>query len=214
MSLPIYVIGDSHASFFSGNEQMQEGWPARSEDKLPWFRSYRLEAVTAWGSPSGFMDAALATVPAGATVMLSHGEIDCRIHILRQSKKQDRPIGAIIEDVTARYLRTIENVAGRGYRVLVWGPPPSTPVPPREGDYPIVDCCQTRNHVTRLFNASLEARCRPVGVPVIWLHDELLAPDGSTDWRFVPDSLHLGQAAMPLALRKLRAVVPELPAVG
>jgi len=172
MSLPIYVIGDSHAAFFSGNDQMQEGWPARSNDRLPWFRSYRLEAITAWGSPSHFMDAALETVPPGSTVMLSHGEIDCRIHILRQSVKQGRPVEDIIQDVTARYLATVAWVKARGYRVLVWGPPPSSPVGPRDGDYPIVDTCLVRNRVTKLFNESMARRCEPVGVPVVWLHEE------------------------------------------
>lgn len=190
---------------------MQEGWPARSVDRLPWFRSYRLGPFLAYNAPGPFMDEALLTVPEGATVMLSYGEIDCRIHILRQSAKQDRDVKDIVEDVTVRYAAAVAAMQGRGYRMLVWGPPPSTPEEPREGDYPIVRGCAVRNHVTRLFNASMAKRCEVFGVPFVSLHDELLLSDGTTDWQYVPDSLHLGQRAMPFALRKLRKWVPELP---
>ena len=44
----IHFIGDSHASIFSGNYDMQPIWPDRSNDILPNFKSYRIGPATAY----------------------------------------------------------------------------------------------------------------------------------------------------------------------
>lgn len=38
----IHCIGDSHVSFFGGLDRIQPVWPQRSDDRLPWFRTYHI----------------------------------------------------------------------------------------------------------------------------------------------------------------------------
>lgn len=93
----IHFIGDSHASFFSGNNFIQPCWPERSSDLIPRFSSYRLGAATAYslGNPLSstgsyhLLNQVLEHL--GNThdpVIMVFGEIDCRAHLLRLSKEK------------------------------------------------------------------------------------------------------------------------------
>jgi hypothetical protein len=44
----IHCVGDSHSSVFSGKDEMQPIWPERSDDKLSFFKSYRIGPATAY----------------------------------------------------------------------------------------------------------------------------------------------------------------------
>lgn len=93
----IHCIGDSHSSFFSGTWDIQPEWPGKAADRLPGVFSCRLGAATA----HNFIDPgsstrsgerlweALGAVPATPDhlVLLSFGEIDCRVHLPRLHEK-------------------------------------------------------------------------------------------------------------------------------
>lgn len=218
MTLPIHCLGDSHAAFFSGNNIMQPCWPERSKDRLPFFRSYRLgpslaynlivSSTTSCGRET--LHEVLRTIDKSSSVMLVYGEIDCRAHLITQSRTQRRPIETVVENCIRRYAEAIHEVQELGFQVLVWGVIPSAIEGHVDAELPVAGTCQERNHVTGMFNDLLAQACKPIGVPVISIVNQLIRPDGTTNPTYYEDWNHLNQTAMPIALRAIREVVPEL----
>ncbi len=191
----IHCIGDSHASFFSGKDQMQPVWPEGNRGIYPQFQAYRLGAVLAYNlckanSTSGGRELLLAvldTIPAQDTVMLCFGEIDCRIHIPKR--------GGDPKPCADRYASVVREVKER-FRTLVWHAVPSTPVDGKDG---AVGTCLERNAITREFNDRMQDHCEDMDVGFVSIFNKLLHPDGTTDSKYFMDDLHLSQLAMPFA---------------
>src|SRR5215510_11271588 len=102
----IYCVGDSHVCFFSGEDKIQPAWPEIGDDQLPWFRSYRLGPVLAYNlcrvsasnrGRENLFDVCEYHIPGGASLLLCFGEIDCRVHLQKQSILQCR----LLQDVVA-----------------------------------------------------------------------------------------------------------------
>jgi hypothetical protein len=190
---PIHCIGDSHAAFFSGLDEMQPIWPRRSSDTLPFFRSYRLGPVLAYnlgtpGTRSGGHEKlrqVLALLPRGATILLCFGEIDCRAHLLRQARLQQREPAEVVGECADRYACVIAQLISEGYRVLVWNAVASTVLADnRDPDFPVFGSCVERNAVTRLFNDAMAQRCQRLGAAFVTIFDRLVERDGRTAMRF------------------------------
>lgn len=217
---PIYCIGDSHVSFFSGENTIQPNWPEESEDVLPFFKTFRLGAVLAYnlGLKRTTMRgheklwAILNTaIPNESDVLLCFGEIDCRAHLIKQSHQQNRPIEIVVQDCIDRYLTTIRQVRNAGYPVLVWGPTPSSSSI-FGGKYPTYGTSVERNQVTKLFNDYLAQACdTEADIRFASIFDHLITADFETHTDYYMDTIHLSQKAMPLAIEALQTVLPNMP---
>lgn len=213
----IHCVGDSHANFFSGFDEMQPEWPAQNvKNRLSFLRSYRIGPVLAYklceyGTTSmgrEKLELLLNTLQPGSHLLFCFGEIDCRAHVLLQSKKQDRSPEAVVDDVVARYLSVIKEVAGSGFLPLIWNVIPSAPtgindritVPPQ---YLFHGSCEERNEITRVFNQRLKKGALENNIPFLDIFDQLLSADGTVDRSYYSDEIHLSQKAMPMALKAL-----------
>jgi hypothetical protein len=210
----IHCIGDSHVSFFSGTESVQPKWPEKSEDRLPFFRTYRLGAVLAYSlcefntrmrGREKLFSILKEQIPPGNRLLLCFGEIDCRAHLLRQSIQQHKPIEEIVRKCVRRYYSVIKEMMDMNYELIIWSVIPSTLYEKvANEEFPVYGTCQERNHVTRLFNRELEKLSRPDEVMTVSIYDELVDENGLTRMEYYKDSVHLSQRAMPLLLEKLK----------
>lgn len=218
-SAAIHCIGDSHASFFSGREKMQPEWPKRSDDRWPFFRSYRLGPTLAYNlcrsgtSSRGrekLLDVLHRRVRPGDRVLLCFGEIDCRAHLIRQSQARGMSAGELARECVDRYFQVIEEIKAQGFQAMVWNVLPPTTLMIDEGAFPVAGSFDERMVVTRLFNAFLVQRCDQAGVPFVSIFDALLGPDGAPDHSYFLDRIHLGPQAIALAVDALAPICPEI----
>lgn len=219
----IHCVGDSHANFFSGFDEMQPDWPAPGiKNRYPELRSYRIGPVLAYklceyGTTSGGrekLDKLLALLKPGEHILFCFGEIDCRAHVLLQAEKQKLPPETIINHIVERYLSIILEIRQAGFLPLVWGVIPSAPtdinhritVPPQ---YLFHGSCKERNRVSQAFNQTLKQRANAGHIPYLDIFESLWSEAGGVDRSFYSDEIHLSQKAMPLALEALKKVLPK-----
>ncbi len=218
MNKTIHCIGDSHASFFSGRNTIQPAWPEKANDTIPSFRSYRLGAVLAYNlseknTTSGGGEkliSLLESLPKHSTILMSFGEIDCRVHLVKQSIKQNRSLREIAEENADRYFGVIKKIK-KDFNVIVWATIPSTSSEiTLDHRYPVCGTNIERNTVTKLFNEKLSELCTQEGITYISIFEKITKPDGSTNGTFYIDGVHLSQRAMPLAIEAISKQAPSM----
>ncbi|MDQ7025246.1 MAG: SGNH/GDSL hydrolase family protein [Anaerolineae bacterium] len=198
---------------------MPPAWTQRSDDRLPFFKTFRLGPVLAYNlCQSGtstlgrekLFEVLEQVVPLGSRVLLVFGEIDCRAHLIRQSQQQNKPIEAIVKHCVDRYFSVALEIRDLGYQVMIWNAPPTTMTDISSEVFPTVGSPQERNHVTRLFNQVLDKHCIANDIPFISIFDQIVDEDNQTDMSYLMDIVHLSQRAMPLAIEELKPLVPEI----
>lgn len=218
----LYCIGDSHVSFFAGEDVVQPAWPERASDRLPWFRCFHLGATLAFSlskpntttrGREQLFDVLDRVVPPGARVLLCFGEIDCRAHILKQAARQGLPVETIVANCLDSYFKAVREVQARGFEVIVYNAVPtrlSTPrKPKRDDDYIAVGSWRERNAAVRLFNAGAKQRCQECGARLLENYPGLVDTNDRTVGWFFFDAIHLSQRVLPLTLRALAQLFPE-----
>ncbi len=217
--MTIHCIGDSHANFFCGSDDMQPEWPGEGiNNYIPIFSSYRIGPVLAYnlcrlGSTTlgrEIMLELLGQLPAESDIMFCFGEIDCRAHIVLQAERQNQPAEDVVKAVVDRYFSVIKEVKEMGFNVLVWNVIPSAPtdinsrinVPPK---YKFYGTCVQRNDVTRMFNRYLRQLSENQGIFFLDIFERLMNEDGSVKLEYYcKDDIHLSQKAMSFVLEELR----------
>jgi hypothetical protein len=223
---PITCIGDSHTMFFSGTERMRyvryrritylrPRWINRGLDLLPAFRTYHVGASTAWkaGEPGSSSLAREKVelllkkdVPAGSKLILSFGEIDCRIHMPRRVMAGES-IEKVAEATAVRFMQFPAAIAARGFKPLVWGP---SQIVPKDEEltsptFPFIGPWELRRDITYAYLERLAHHGRKLGIPTYSLtgtyHPRNEKPDMAN---FIYDGVHLSQRLMPLALEGLQ----------
>ncbi len=219
---PVICVGDSHAAFFSGVHTFQYNWPEPSPQWLPHVSGHYVASALAYSlnrentSVRGIekLQTFLRSkeLVRGSTLMLSFGEIDLRNHVIGQSLAQSRPVAEIVDNCVTAYRHAVELVLSAGFRVMIWGPPPSRI---ENGAYPqmfpTTGTEVERNAATRLFIEGMRAAMAPLGVPVVSIFDEMISSDLRTDGRYFMDSCHLNMAATPLAIAAMRRALQHKP---
>lgn len=203
----IHVLGDSHVCFFNGHDGITDIYPYVHNNHP--FMTYRLGAPIAYNlGVFGTMYRAkeklisiLPKIPIADTLLFSFGEIDCRYHIKNQSIKKGIDIEIVVADCVNRYVDAIQQLNAFGHQVGVWGPIASTHLEEKDASS---DCWikgdhLERNKITKLFNSHLKIKCSETGVMFFSILSSLILADGTTDHQYYADSIHLSQAAMPLA---------------
>lgn len=218
----IHCIGDSHVSFFGGQDVIQPGWPQHSQDLLSFFVTHHLGGALAYNltrmgtnvrGREKLFEVLEQAVPAAGNVLLSFGEIDCRAHVLKQAAKRGVSSAAIIAECLEQYFHVVREVQARGFQVIVYNAVPSAiPRPRKSGrddDYVAVGSQSERNEAIRQFNAGAKARCADLRVSFLETFPALVdAEDRTRRWYYF-DAIHLSQRAMPLTLRALARLFPD-----
>jgi|GEM_PF-1728005 len=212
----IHCIGDSHASFFSGFDAIQPGYPERSSNKYPFFRGYRLGSVLAYSLTNlntkekgreRLLDI-IGQLPKGATILMCFGEIDCRCHLLKQADLQNKSLPEIIDLCVHRYFQVIDELIGLGFRLMVWNVIPSANS--NNIEYPTYGSMEERNRCSMMFNAVVKQECEKRGLVFLSIFDKLIKGNLQSRTVYFFDGLHLGQMAMPMVLKKFYQIEPDL----
>jgi len=220
----IHCIGDSHISFFSGEDAIQPVWPDKSRDRLPWFRTHHIGAALAYNLPregtrtqgrEKLFEVLSGEVPDGATVLLSFGEIDCRMHLTKQAEKTNTPISEVVHSCLDEYFKTVGEVIALGYRVIVYNAVLSRPRVRSsrrfsDAEYATHGTLAERTESLRIFNSGAKDRCAKAGAFFLENTPHLVDRNGTIPAWYFFDSIHLSQRAMPVTLRELAALIPSL----
>lgn len=207
----IHCLGDSHSSFFSGNEEMQPIWPQKSNDITPFFKSYRLGPCTAYqllNKIDIIKDILNIKVNKDEDyVLFCFGEVDVRAHLLKQSNEQNRNIDDIILECVTRYFEVMKIINSLGFRVIVWGVIATwSDLKPYTG--PSFGTQIERNSITYKFNSFLEKFSKENDFIFVSMYDEMLNEDGTTIHEYLDDwegcHIHLNQKIMPQTLEKFK----------
>jgi hypothetical protein len=209
----IYCIGDSHVSFFSGNNRMVNAWPDTSNDSLPFFKTYRLGPVLAYSlskEKSRTMGRqklfeVLDTIPKGSKLLFVFGEIDCRLHLLRQANESGTSVEDVVETSVQRYISVLKEVQTLGYRVMIWHVIPSTKFKIKDKSNPTYGTCLERNDVTQIFNNFLHKYAQKEGIEELSIYNKLIDDNNVTKMYYYYDAIHLSQRAMPFVIEELAA---------
>lgn len=211
----IHIVGDSHVSVFSGRDVLLPKWPAVAPSLLPDLQPIHLGPVTAhnWNSDTSrsggrilFSEFASGLADPGSHILLSAGEIDCRAHLLK-SVAGDQPSASDGVNATIlRYMEFLKRVQGEGFRISVLSPPATAFLSKQNPAYPFYGLERERNAVTRLFTEALEASCAKNGIPFLNQFSLSVGPGNLTRRAFYWDGVHLGAAALPPLLSKMRAL--------
>jgi len=230
---PVYCVGDSNVMFFAGSERLRfiryrrtglwkPKWINRGLDLLPVFRAFHIGPSTAWkiGDPGSTnrsrekLDLLLRKdIPAGARVLISCGEIDCRIHMAR-AHQAGKPLAELVEATAAKFVKLPLWLASQGYRPAVWGPPQIVPKDENLSSptFPFVGSWEFRRDITYAYIERLGHHCRSHGIPMVAIAGRYHDPAAKADLSFFHDGVHLSQRLMPMALSELtKAGVLEPP---
>jgi hypothetical protein len=217
MSNIIYVFGNSHVSHFTGQDTIIKEHP----HSIPCgpgefnFHILRLGPSTAYNFfwnpgyyPRVLKELEEVCPEKDAYVSLLLGEIDCRVHIGRQADTSGRPLEECVEEVVDRLFLCYLDLKQKGYTPLVFAVQPPADVPPSvHPDCPVYGGLANRNRITRLFNTTLERKCKIHSIPYCSIFDELMEDEIHPKQGLFMDYVHMkGSKVRPYydqALRKL-----------
>ena len=222
---PLTCIGDSNTMFFAGAERLRfvryrrsafwkPHWINRGLDLLPCFRVFHVGPATAWkaGDPGSSTRSRekieillKKDVKPGSRVLLSFGEIDCRIHMAKAVIAGGR-IDDVVEKTAAKFIQLPQAIAARGFRPVVWAPPQIIPKDESltSPTFPFIGSWELRRDITYAYTARLREHCGKSGIPMVALAGLYHPPAEKADIKLFHDSTHLSQRLMPLALTELQ----------
>jgi len=214
----VHCIGDSHVSVFVGKDIISSGLPC-PEDCHPPFRTYRIGPYLAYslGHPGHIaitlIRDVLGRVPVSDPIMLSFGEIDCRVHIVMQSKIQGKSIEELSREVADRYAGLVNKLISEGRQVFLYAPPPTCnhfnpeAAVSKENEYPHIGTTQERNRATYALTQRLKEHF-PFGI-VVDVFSRLVNENMTSKGEYFMDGIHLSQKALPIILEEFDRVMRE-----
>jgi hypothetical protein len=196
---------------------MQPEWPSQTKNTIPLFKAYRLGAVVAYnlcktGTKTQGREklfSILAGIPKKSIVLLCFGEIDCRVHMIRQAEIQNLNVSEIAKECAWRYFSVIKEVHG-DFEVVVWNVIPSSRQDKiNSTEFPSCGTSNERNKATFSFNTALNELLQTEQIKFLSVFDKLLDEKGNTNPFYYGDDIHLSQRAMPLVISKIKELYPE-----
>lgn len=215
----IFVIGDSHSMFFSGHRHMifmPTGFMDinTTYDVINFFKVYHLGAALAYNlnkrqtSTQAYEKTMYVLdnkiIPPKSTIMLCYGEIDIRVHVIKQATKQNKTIEGVIDTILTNYLEYIKLLQSKGFSVICWGP-----IASQKDDWnQNADCPRSgteveRNRATEIFNDKLSALAAENDFIHCSIFKELIDENYRTKPEYILDECHLAPNAMPLMFKEL-----------
>ena len=181
----IHVIGDSHGKVFRGNRQ---------------FIVHHLGAATAHNlakqqsttSSNRKLFNIIDSISRKDVVLLVFGEIDCRIHIYYQYRKngERRAIDELVDDTVSNYGEVLEKLRNLGVNFVVYGVPPATEVR-NEYRYPFYASPEVHCRISSIFNERLKDLCSKRDYPYIDIHSRFSDENGFMLKDSAADEIHL-----------------------
>src|SRR5688572_14012526 len=110
----VVCIGDSHASFFAGQDLIQSVYPEASINTIPYLEGIRLGAVLAYSlhkenttnrGRERLFELVSTLDKDQVSILFCFGEIDCRFHILNQADRQGISLEESVRNCVECYFR-------------------------------------------------------------------------------------------------------------
>lgn len=139
--------------------------------------------------------------------MFIFGEIDCRVHLIKQAELQRKELREVIETCVDRYVEFAREVANMGYEVLCFGVAGSTPQEGSFGqnnEFPAFGTSTQRNEATRTFNILLEEKTKKQGIGFVSIFNILVDEQNVTQTKYYVDGTHLSQRVMPEVVKNIK----------
>src|SRR4030043_1929175 len=194
----IHVIGDSHVRPFVFRSPFLVHHISQAT-------AYNLDKENSFSQSKRYLNSFLPEVNKERDVLLLvFGEIDARVHIYLQYKKNDGQISIakIISSTVEKYGETIRKLKDDGFAVCVHG------IPPAAGEdfisnLPFLGTPEQRSEISREFNKQLGALCRESNVPYIEVKS--IPQDGTGFMRkeYAADEVHLNGKAVIFARNRI-----------
>lgn len=216
-----HVIGDSHTAIFTGTNSIQKKWPYTEKGEeiekddfhtIPFFKTYRINAGTAYNSQIKAIPIINDIIDKGYIknndyIIFSYGEVDCRAHLIKQFKLQNRNENEIIKDCVDRLIQTLLYYKNKNIKIIAYGPGPTfkdknkhtVPINRWFGNE------NQRNKVTDYFNSYYKKKCNENNIPFFTLFYDLIDEHYNTlDGYHLNDSMHLSIKVIPLIIKYIK----------
>ena len=219
----IFVIGDSHSVFFSGQDflsykKLKCGITTGCQS-MPTFKNYHLGAVLAYNamkenSTTNTLNKTKfllekGYIKKGDRVVLSFGEIDIRVHLFKRVQKDEngeyniQSMNNEIDLILNKYLEYIKMLQNEGLKVIIWGAVASqNDSVPKDFLLPSIGSEQNRNLATKIFNENLEKLSKENGFIFCSIFNKLVDDKLNTKTQYYVDGYHLGTKALPLMIEE------------
>jgi lysophospholipase L1-like esterase len=182
----IHVIGDSHLKPFVFRSPFLLHHISQAT-------AYNLNKENSFSQSKKHLNSFLSEINKKRDVLLLvFGEIDARVHIYLQYKKNNGKISIerMIENTVERYGETIRKLKNDGFAVCVHGIPPAA----RENfvsDLPFLGTPEQRSEISREFNKQLGEFCRESSIPYIDVQSISADENGFMNKKYAADEVHL-----------------------
>jgi lysophospholipase L1-like esterase len=214
MKTSLYVIGDSHVSVFLGKDRLAECWPDSTPSLISGVEVIRLGPVTAYNlcnynsstrGRENLEQALEKKADKNAWIMISAGEIDCRVHLVKKAIAQNLPFTQVASEVASRFIHYLNGLKDQGYKICLLLPPPAAFIEEDDPLYPRTGSEFERNLMTRELIIHLESLSADADIPVIDIFSESTNEALETVRSYLWDGIHLSTRALPSLVSQLRA---------
>ncbi|BAL84068.1 hypothetical protein SELR_23600 [Selenomonas ruminantium subsp. lactilytica TAM6421] len=202
----IFVIGDSHACFFSGcyldNYVYRDGL-GLCRPRIDPFKVFHLGPALAYNlnnygtttKAREKIDRILNLIPAGEKILCVFGEIDIRVHVFKQTKRGG-DFHRVVDKVVENYVSFVNKLSEK-YRVYIWCPVASQSDDCKLDDnFPRSGTQAERNKATEYFIRELKKKCLDGNIATcLSIFPMLVDEEYKTKTQYYRDSVHLAQCA-------------------
>lgn len=177
-------LGNSHANFFSGLNNVI------TMDIGPGLAYKLIDDKSTNNSKSKILNLLDKTNPSTSAFILSFGEIDVRMFVIKISEIKNITIEESVGKVVKKYIEMIELILERGYRILIHGLHGSATN--YDINFPYYGTIQQRNEATIIFNNILKNYSNEKKIPFTSMEDLVVDKNTyTTNIEYINDGCHL-----------------------
>jgi hypothetical protein len=210
----IYCIGDSHVSVFVGEDRLVPIVPEQKKSFVNHFEIFRLGPVTAYNfceetsstNAKQLFEKIINTIPANSWIVVSAGEIDCRVHLIKQAIKQNKSFEEICGVLTDKFIDYLATIKNMGYNVCLLMPPPTKFKEEDTAEYPSFGSETERNEITKCLIQAYIAKCEQYEIPTIGVLNDTVTEDNKTIKKYLWDGIHYSRIVLPQLILQLREI--------
>ncbi len=194
----VHVIGDSHVRPFVFRIPFMIHHISQAT-------AYNLNKDNSFSQSKRYLNSFLPRVDNTRDILLLvFGEIDARVHIYAQYRKNDGTISIeqIIDATVEKYGETILRLRDDGFAVSVHGIPPAAKKQ-FVSNLPFMGSPEERSEISRKFNQKLGQFCRFNRIPYIDVQSISADANGFIKDDYLADEVHLNGKIVPFARKSL-----------
>lgn len=189
----IYVTGDSHIGTFAGNKKFII-WPIGPSTA---YNLNKKNSIT--NSNKKLFELANLIDKERDSIILVFGEIDCRIHIYYQFKKNNEKytIIELIDNTIKNYGEVMKNLVDIGIKFYIHSIPPAG-FQKNIYDYNWYATPEIHSKIYKEFNERLKSFCKEKGYRYIDIYSKTVDKDGFIKREYLVGTVHLNNNTLYL----------------